>query len=129
MASILWLIGDYALAFGNGGGANAWTGGAEKWFLLGLGPDVLSGTITEILFVTFRMTFVITTPASIVDAYVEGIKFCAVMLFSGLWLIFVYAPVCHWIWGGWLASRTRCYRFHSRTCCSCPSRLLSSLFG
>jgi Amt family ammonium transporter len=104
MASILWLIGGYALAFGDGGSAQAWIGGAEKWFLLGIGPDLLSGSIPEILFVMFQMTFAIITPALIVGAYVERIKFSAVMVFSGLWLVLVYAPVCHWVWGGgWLA--------------------------
>jgi len=104
MASILWLIGGYALAFGDGGAAQAWIGGAEKWFLLGIGPEVLSGSIPEVLFVMFQMTFAIITPALIVGAYVERIRFGAVMLFSGLWLLLVYAPVCHWVWGGgWLA--------------------------
>ena len=104
MASILWLIGGYALAFGDGGAAQAWIGGAEKWLLLGIGPEVLSGSIPEILFVMFQMTFAIITPALIVGAYVERIRFGAVMLFSGLWLLLVYAPVCHWVWGGgWLA--------------------------
>ena len=104
LASIIWVIGGYALAFGDGGSAQAWIGGSEKWFLLGIGPDAVSGSIPEILFVAFQMTFAIITPALIVGAYVERIKFGAVMLFSGLWLIFVYAPVCHWVWGGgWLA--------------------------
>jgi len=104
LASIIWVVGGYALAFGDGGGAQAWIGGTEKWFLLGIGPDALSGSIPEILFVAFQMTFAIITPALIVGAYVERIKFSAVMMFSGLWLIFVYAPVCHWVWGGgWLA--------------------------
>jgi Amt family ammonium transporter len=104
LASIIWVVGGYALAFGDGGAAQAWIGGTEKWFLLGIGPDALSGSIPEILFVAFQMTFAIITPALIVGAYVERIKFSAVMMFSGLWLIFVYAPVCHWVWGGgWLA--------------------------
>ncbi|MFP6748112.1 MAG: ammonium transporter [Alphaproteobacteria bacterium] len=104
MASIIWLIGGYALAFGDGGDAQALIGGAEKWFLLGIGPDALSGSIPEILFVMFQMTFAIITPALIVGAYVERIRFSAVMVFSGLWLVLVYAPVAHWVWGGgWLS--------------------------
>jgi len=104
LASVLWLIGGYALAFGDGGGLQAWIGGSEKWFLLGIGPDTLSGSIPEILFVMFQMTFAIITPALIVGAYVERIKFSAVMIFSAIWLVLVYAPVCHWVWGGgWLA--------------------------
>ncbi|MBT4690799.1 MAG: ammonium transporter, partial [Rhodospirillaceae bacterium] len=82
LASVLWLIGGYALAFGDGGGLQAWIGGAEKWFLLGIGPDTLSGSIPEVLFVMFQMTFAIITPALIVGAYVERIKFSAVMVFS-----------------------------------------------
>ncbi|MDP6344629.1 MAG: ammonium transporter [Alphaproteobacteria bacterium] len=103
LASVMWLIGVYALAFGDGGGAQAFIGGAEKWFLLGVGQDTLSGTIPETVFFMFQMTFAIITPALIVGAYVERIKFSAVLLFTGLWLILVYAPVCHWVWGGgWL---------------------------
>mgnify|MGYP003311858520 FL=1 len=83
---------------------NQWVGGLQKMFFSGVGRDSLSGDIPESVFFMFQMTFAIITPALMVGAYVERIKFSAVLLFSGLWLILVYAPVTHWIWGGgWLA--------------------------
>ena len=104
LASVLWLFFVYSLAFSDGGGLNAVIGGLDKAFLSGVGLETASGTIPETLFFMFQMTFAIITPALIVGAYVERIKFGAVVLFSGLWLIVVYAPVAHWVWGGgWLA--------------------------
>jgi len=104
LASVIWLLGGYSLAFSDGGGANAVVGGLSKFLLLGVGADTLSGTIPESVFFMFQMTFAIITPALIVGAYPERIRFGAVLMFSGLWLVFVYAPVCHWVWGGgWLA--------------------------
>jgi len=101
LASILWFTVVYSLAFSEG---NEFVGGLDKAFLAGVGVDTLSGSIPETVFFMFQMTFAIITPALIVGAYVERIKFSAVMLLSGLWLIFVYGPVCHWVWGGgWLA--------------------------
>jgi Amt family ammonium transporter len=101
LASILWFTVVYSLAFSEG---NEFVGGLDKAFLAGVGVDTLSGSIPESVFFMFQMTFAIITPALIVGAYVERIKFSAVMLLSGLWLIFVYGPVCHWVWGGgWLA--------------------------
>lgn len=106
LMSILWLVLVYSLAFGDGGAANAWIGGLGKVFLSGVGVGSMTGTIPESVFFMFQMTFAVITPALIVGAYVERIKFSAVLLFSGVWLILVYAPVCHWIWGGgWLAER------------------------
>ena len=75
-------------------------GGLERAFLAGVGPDTLSGTIPETVFFMFQMTFAIITPALIVGAYPERVKFPAVVLFSGAWLILVFAPVTHWVWGG-----------------------------
>ena len=95
--SIFWLVLGYSIAFGEG---NSWWGGLGKMFLAGIGTDTLSGTIPENVFFMFQMTFAIITPGLIVGAYVERIKFSAVMLFSSLWLIIVYAPSTHWIWGG-----------------------------
>ncbi|MAM60175.1 ammonium transporter [Maritimibacter sp. UBA3975] len=97
LMSILWLAFGYTIAFGDG---NAVWGGLEKMFLLGIGPDALAGTIPEILFFAFQMTFAIITPALIVGAYVERIGFGFVLAFSGLWMLLCYAPVVHWIWGG-----------------------------
>ncbi len=104
MASILWLIAGYSIAFAPG---TAFFGGLSKAFLLGVDrgavwPDT---GIPETVFFMFQMTFAIITPALIVGAYVERIRFSAVLLFSGLWLLFVYAPVTHWVWGGgWLSA-------------------------
>jgi Amt family ammonium transporter len=104
LMSILWFVLVYSLAFGDGGAANAWIGGLEKVFLSGVGIGTLSGTIPESVFFMFQMTFAVITPVLIIGAYVERIKFSAVLLFSGVWIILVYGPVCHWIWGGgWLA--------------------------
>ena len=104
VASVTWLVVGYALAFGDGGSANAYVGGLGKAFLRGVGPDSMSGTMPETVFFMFQMTFAIITPALIVGAYVERIKFEAVLFFTVLWLIFVYSPVTHWVWasGGWL---------------------------
>ena len=104
LAAVLWFVVVYSLAFGDGGGANAWVGGLDKVLLIGVTPETLTGDIPENLFFMFQMTFAIITPGLIIGAYVERIKFPTVLLFSGAWLILVYAPVCHWVWGGgWLA--------------------------
>ncbi len=102
LATILWLVVGYSLAFGDSVGG--WIGNLDKAFFAGVTPDVLSGSIPEIVFAVFQMTFAIITPALIVGAYVERIKFSSVLIFSGAWLLLVYAPVCHWVWGGgWLS--------------------------
>jgi Amt family ammonium transporter len=102
MASLLWAGGLYSLAFKGGGG---WIGNLDAAFLQGIGTGAVApGTkLPEILFVMFQMTFAIITPGLYVGAVVERMKFGAVMMFSALWLILVYAPVAHWVWGGgWL---------------------------
>ena len=101
LASLIWLAVGYSLAFSEG---NQWVGGLKNSFFSGIERSSLSGDIPESVFFMFQMTFAIITPALMVGAYVERIKFSAVLLFSGLWLVAVYAPVTHWIWGGgWLA--------------------------
>ena len=103
LASVVWLALGYTLAFD---GAGAWIGGLGKSFLLGVDRKALHGSIPEAAFFTFQLTFAVITPGLIVGAYVERIRFSAVLLFSALWLLLVYAPVTHWVWGGgWLASR------------------------
>ena len=103
LMSILWLVAGYSIAFGPATGG--WWGGLSKAFLIGVDKDSLFGTIPEILFFAFQMTFAIITPALIVGAYVERIGFGFVLGFSSLWMLLVYAPVAHWIWGGgWLAA-------------------------
>ncbi|HSG36610.1 MAG TPA: ammonium transporter [Paracoccaceae bacterium] len=97
LMSILWLVAGYSIAFGGDG--SLW-GGLGKMFLSGVDSESLSGTLPEVLFFAFQMTFAIITPALIVGAYVERIGFGFVLLFSALWMLLVYAPVAHWIWGG-----------------------------
>ncbi len=104
VVSVLWLVLGYSLAFTDGGGAHAVIGGAERLFLSGLTPESLSGSIPEAVFVMFQMTFAIITPALVVGGFAERMRFSAMLLFSALWLVLVYLPVCHWVWGGgWLA--------------------------
>ena len=104
VASILWLVIGYSLAFSDGGSLNAYIGGLDRVMLAGVETGTLKGSIPEVVFFMFQMTFAIITPALIVGAYAERINFLGMTLFSGLWLLLVYVPVCHWIWGGgWLA--------------------------
>ncbi|CUH48644.1 ammonium transporter [Ruegeria atlantica] len=98
LMSILWLVAGYSIAFGDGG-SGLW-GGLGKAFLNGVDVDSLSGTLPEVLFFAFQMTFAIITPALIIGAYVERVGYGFVMIFSGLWMLLCYAPVVHWIWGG-----------------------------
>ena len=98
LMSILWLAFGYSIAFGPGE-SGLW-GGLDKAFLMGVDADSLSGTLPEVLFFAFQMTFAIITPALIVGAYVERVGFGFVLVFSGLWMLLCYAPVVHWIWGG-----------------------------
>jgi ammonium transporter, Amt family len=97
LMSVLWLIAGYTIAFGGDG--PIW-GGLDRLFLSGVDADTVKGTLPEVLFFAFQMTFAIITPALIVGAYVERIGFGFVLLFSGLWMLLVYAPVAHWVWGG-----------------------------
>ncbi|MGR3541113.1 MAG: ammonium transporter [Hasllibacter sp.] len=99
LMSVLWLAVGYSIAFGEG---NALWGGLGKAFLAGVTADTLAGTIPEVLFFAFQMTFAIITPALIVGAYVERVGFGFVLAFSAAWMLLVYAPVVHWIWGGGL---------------------------
>jgi Amt family ammonium transporter len=100
-ASVTWVICGYSLAFADG---NTLIGGLQKALLLGIDKTSLTGTLPETLFVMFQMTFAIITPALMVGAFVERIKFSAVIIITILWLLLVYAPVTHWVWGGgWLA--------------------------
>jgi len=100
--SILWLIVGYSLAFGEG---NAWIGDFSKVMMGGIGKEALSGDIPESLFMLFQMTFAIITPALIVGGFAERMRFSAMLLFSAIWLLLVYVPVTHWVWGGgWLGA-------------------------
>ncbi|MEM7068150.1 MAG: ammonium transporter [Pseudomonadota bacterium] len=101
LASIVWFVAGYSLAFTEG---NALIGNLDRVLLSGIDRETTSGTLPESLFAMFQMTFAVITPALMVGAFVERIKFGAVMMISALWLLIVYAPVTHWVWGGgWLA--------------------------
>jgi Amt family ammonium transporter len=94
----------YSLAFDDSGSMNAFVGGLSKAFLSGVTVDAMSGTIPETVFMTFQMTFAIITPALMVGAFAERMKFSAMLLFMTAWLTICYAPICHWVWGGgWLS--------------------------
>jgi len=100
IVSILWLVAGYSIAFAEG---NAYFGDLSKFMLAGVTEGSLSGDIPESLFALFQMTFAIITPALIIGGFAERMKFSAVLLFSAIWLIVVYAPITHWVWGGgWL---------------------------
>lgn len=100
LSTVLWMIIGYSIAFTDGGAANAFTGGLDKIFLAGMGVDAMSGTIPESVFMTFQMTFAIITPALITGAFADRMKFSAMLIFMGVWVVFVYSPVVHWVWGG-----------------------------
>ena len=104
LVTILWALYAYSIAFG---GPGAYWGGLSKAFMSGVTVDSLSGTIPETVFMAFQMTFAIITPALIVGAFAERMKFSAMLWFMGIWLTVVYAPICHWVWGdgGWLGGR------------------------
>ena len=103
LMTILWALYGYSIAFG---GEGVYWGGLDKLFLRGVTVDSLSGSIPETVFMTFQMTFAIITPALIVGAFAERMKFSAMLWFMGLWLTLVYAPITHWVWGdgGWLGN-------------------------
>ena len=106
MISVLWMIVGYSLAFSTAGmekgvtNFNSFIGGLDKAFLAGIGIDSLTGTIPEMVFMTFQMTFAIITPALIAGAYAERMKFSAMLVFTALWSLLVYAPVAHMVWAG-----------------------------
>ncbi|MGB1556890.1 MAG: ammonium transporter [Oceanococcaceae bacterium] len=100
VVTLLWVACGYSLAFGTG---NAWLGDLSKAFLQGVGTDSLSGSLPEPLFAMFQLTFAVVTPALIVGGFAERMRFSAMLLFSALWLLLVYVPITHWVWGGgWL---------------------------
>lgn len=103
LATLLWVLWGYSIAFG---GEGALWGGLDKAFLAGVGVDSVSGTIPETVFVTFQMTFAIITPALMVGAFVDRMKFSSLLVFVAIWSTIIYAPLCHWVWGdgGWLGA-------------------------
>jgi Amt family ammonium transporter len=104
VVSLLWLAVGYSLVFTDGGAAQSFIGSLDKAFLLGVARDALSGTIPETLFFMFQMTFAVITPALVIGGFAERMRFSAVLGFTVLWLLLVYVPLAHWVWGGgWLA--------------------------
>ncbi len=106
--TLAWVVVGYSIAFGDGGSANAWFGGFGKAFLAGVDVKAIFGTtgIPETVFVMFQLTFAIITPALVIGAYAERVRFGGMLLFSVLWLLVVYSPIAHWVWGGgWLNER------------------------
>ena len=101
LMSVLWVVYGYSMAFSEGG---SYVGDLSKAFLNGISADTLAGTIPEYVFVTFQLTFAALTPALIVGAFAERIKFSAMLVFLGLWVTAVYIPICHMVWGGGLIS-------------------------
>ena len=104
LMSVLWVLYGYSVAFG---GEGVLWGGLSKAFLSGVTVASMNGTIPETVFMTFQMTFAIITPALMVGAFAERMKFSAMLMFMTIWFTIVYAPICHWVWGdgGWLADR------------------------
>ena len=101
--TLLWVVLLYSLAFSDGGSLNGIIGGLSNVFMMGVTATSLSGDIPETVFAMFQLTFAIITPALIVGGFAERMKFSSMLLFSMLWMVFVYAPICHMVWGGgWL---------------------------
>jgi Amt family ammonium transporter len=100
LMTVLWMVVGYSLAFSDGGSLQPFVGGLGKAFLSDIGPGTVVGTIPESVFMTFQMTFAIITPALICGAFADRIKFSAMLWFMGAWSLLVYAPICHWVWGG-----------------------------
>jgi Amt family ammonium transporter len=106
VVTLAWVVVGYSVAFGDGGAHNAWYGGFAKTFMSGVDLKALKGSIPETVFAMFQLTFAIITPALVIGAYAERVRFSGMLLFSLLWLLLVYCPVAHWVWGdGWLAER------------------------
>ncbi len=103
VATLVWVTVGYSIAFGDGGAANAIWGGLSRLFLADMTRDAMAGTIPETVFSMFQLTFAIITPALIVGGFAERMRFSAILLFTTAWLLLVYLPICHWVWGGgWL---------------------------
>ena len=106
IVTLAWVAVGYSVAFGDAGAHNAWYGGFDKFFLSGIEVKTVKGSIPESVFAMYQLTFAIITPALVIGAFAERVKFSGMLLFTLLWLLFVYCPVAHWVWGdGWLAKK------------------------
>lgn len=102
--SMIWTLVGYSLALTNGGSLNPWIGGTDRFFLLGVNAESMKDNLPEAVYCMYHMTFAIFAPALMVGSLVERMRFSAMLIFCGAWMMLVYVPVCHWIWGnGWLA--------------------------
>src|SRR5688572_2540373 len=103
VVTLAWLAVGYSIAFGEG---NAWWGGLAKSFFSGIEVKTVKGSIPETVFAMYQLTFAIITPALVIGAFAERVRFGGMLLFSLLWLLVVYCPIAHWVWGdGWLQKR------------------------
>jgi Amt family ammonium transporter len=103
VVTLAWVAVGYSIAFGDGGASQGWWGGLGKAFLAGIDVKTVKGTIPETVFLMYQMTFAIITPALVIGAYAERVRFSGMLIFSLLWLLIVYCPLAHWVWGdGWL---------------------------
>lgn len=100
LVSVLWLAGGYSLAFEHGGPLNGVIGSLQKAFFAGVAHNTVKGSLPEGVFAAFQMTFAIITPALVIGGFAERIRFAVILPFTALWLLLVYIPVCHWVWGG-----------------------------
>src|SRR5512134_243277 len=106
IVTLAWVVIGYSVAFGDAGSLNAWYGGFDKSFLSGIVVKTVKGSIPETVFAMYQLTFAIITPALVVGAFAERVKFSGMLMFSLLWLLLIYCPIAHWVWGdGWLAKR------------------------
>ncbi len=96
LVTVLWMVIGYSWAFTEG---SPWIGGNSRFFLMGMSVGALNGTIPESVFMCFQMTFAIITPALIAGAFADRMKFSSMLWFMGLWSLFVYSPIAHWVWG------------------------------
>jgi len=100
LMTVLWMIAGYSIAFSDGGSLQSFWGGLSNAFLVNMPVGKINGTIPDSVFMTFQMTFAIITPALITGAFAERMKFSSMLVFMGLWMLIVYAPITHWVWGG-----------------------------
>jgi Amt family ammonium transporter len=129
LATIVWMVAGYSLAFTDGGGANAVVGGLGNLFLWNLSADAMSGTIPETVFMTFQMTFAIITPALITGSLADRMKFSTLLVFVAVWIIVVYAPITHWVWGGGFLAEEGVLDFAGGTVVHINANLVYSIIG